>query len=305
MADDCVDETAVLCEGLRLTDYDAVPAYSGEEALEICGRGDIDLILLDVGMPDVDGYEVCQRLKLNPKTADIAVIFVTARGTARDITKGYALGALDYIAKPYNLPMVMVSVASALRMREATGFSEPTSDSFNDTAYTDELTGLRNRRFLLERLQEEVEKAHRYDYPVSCMVVDLDAVEAVDNELGAASMDDLLVEVAMMLRNLSRNYDILARYDGGLFAAVLPHTLIEDAVSYASKIQREISATTFSDPCFPTKAELNVGIATCRNGAARGANQILGEAMRSLLQASTVADHRIVARDLNAEMGKS
>jgi len=118
VADDCVDETDVLCQGLQLHNYDPVPVYTGQECLDTCERGDIDLLLLDVGLPDIDGYEICRRLKDNPKTRDIAVIFVTARGAERDVSHGYRLGAVDYITKPFNLPMVMVRVDAAMRTRE-------------------------------------------------------------------------------------------------------------------------------------------------------------------------------------------
>jgi diguanylate cyclase (GGDEF)-like protein len=296
--DDNADEAMVLCEGLKLHDYDAESAATGSEGLERCRRGGIDLILLDVALPDLDGYEVCRQLKDNPETRDIIVLFVTAQGAPEDISLGYQLGAVDFITKPFNLPMVMVRVDSAMRTRQMADMFHHPGDGFTDVAYTDHLTGLRNRRFLLERLQEEVEKAHRYDYPVSCMVVDVDEVMAVDDELGATSMDDLLAEIALTMRNASRTYDILARYDGALFAAVLPHARLEDAMSYATKMQREIDATTFSDPSFPTQAKLSFGIVTCRNGSSRGAEHLLGEAMRRLLHAKSSASN-LSGRDLN------
>lgn len=299
VADDCVDEVSVLCEGLKLHNYDAVASFTGQQALDRCSEGGIDLLLLDIGLPDINGFEVCKRLKQNPKTADIPIIFVTAKGSASDVSQGYDLGAVDYIAKPYNLPMVMISVGMAMRTKFMSGLLDNPSELIEDTVYTDLLTGLRNRRFLIERLQEEVEKAHRYDYPLSCLMLDVDEIRGEDEELGAASLDDLLVEIALAMRSASRNYDILARFEGPMFAAVLPHAPLKDAVSYAKKIEEEISCTTFCDPSFPTRARLNFGIVSCRNGSAQGAEQVLGEAMRNLLRASTHPKSRIFGRDLN------
>lgn len=268
--------------------------------MEVCEQGDIDLILLDICLPDISGYDVCQRLKDNPNTADAVVVFVTAKGAREDIAKGFRLGAHDYITKPYNLPMVMIRVEAAMRMKELQDLLRRSEDdTILDTAYTDSLTGLRNRRYLLERLQEEVEKAHRYNYPVSCLVFDLDEVDALDEELGPAPLDDLLAEIAMSLRNYSRTFDIIARYDGTLFAAVLPHTPLEQAMGYATKILREVDSTTFSDPSFPTHARLSIGVACCRNGSAHGAEYVLGEAMRGLLQAKSKPEERLVARNLS------
>ncbi len=298
VADDCEETAAVLCEGLRLNQYEAASATSGSEALEICRKGGIDLILLDICLPDMDGYEVCRRLKEDPKTRDIAVIFVTVKGSAESIAQGYELGAVDYIKKPFNLPMVMVRVEAAIRnsLQHAEAEAEPSL--FSDNTYTDQLTGLRNRQFLLERLTEEMEKAQRYQYPVSCVVFDVDDVQAVDDELGPVSMDDLLVELAMSIRNYSRTSDVVARYDGSVFAALLPHCSLGSAVCYAGKIMDEVDSTTFSDPNYPTVARLSVGIATCQSGHSNGPEGMLGEAMRSLLQAKSCTKQRIVARNL-------
>lgn len=298
VADDCVDTAEVLCEGLKLHGYDAIAVHSGEAALELCEREKIDLILLDVCLPKMSGYDVCKALKANPKTQEICVVFVTVKGAPEDVSLGFQLGATDYIAKPHNLPIVMLRVDAALTKKLEQDRLRNQHDFFLDNSYTDSLTGLRNRRYLLERLQEEVEKAHRYNYPVSCVVFDVDEVRPLDEELGPVSLDDLLVEVGMTLRNHSRTYDVLARYDGTLFAAVLPHSPLNDAVRYAGKIMEEVGSTTFSDPSFPTEARVSVGIVACQNGSAHGADFVLGEAMRGLLQAKSLSDHRVVARNI-------
>lgn len=301
VADDNEDVAAVLCEGLKANGYETFAVHSGEEALEACQRRNIDLILLDVCFPGINGYDVCKRLKSDPRSSHIVVVFVTVKGSREDIARGYELGAVDYIVKPYNLPMVMLRVDAAMRSRAAQDALRAEDDHLGDSAYTDCLTGLRNRRFLLERLDEEVEEAHRYDYPVSCVVFDVDEVSALDEELGPASLDDLLAELAMSMRNYSRTYDVLARYDGTVFATVLPHAPLENAVDYAAKILADVDATTFSDPSFPTQVRLRAGVVTCKNGAAKGAEFVMGEAMRSLLQARGLGldGNRLVARNLS------
>jgi len=298
VADDCEDTAQVLCEGLKLHGYDAVAVHNGEEVIELCERDKFDLILLDMCLPGMSGYDVCKRLKENPRTQDICVVFVTVKGEPKDISLGFQLGAADYITKPYNLPIVMLRVDAALTKKLEQDRLRSLHEFCLDNSYTDYLTGLRNRRYLLERLQEEVEKAHRYNYPVACVVFDVDEVRPLDDELGPVSMDDLLVEVAMTLRNHSRTYDVLARYDATLFAAILPHSPLNDAVRYADKIMAEVGSTTFSDPSFPTEARLSVGIVACQNGSAHGADFVLGEAMRGLLQAKSLPEERLVARNI-------
>lgn len=301
VADDNEESASAICNGLKLHGIDAIPASDGAEALEVCRSQDIQLVLLDVCMPGMTGYEACEALKANPKTRDIGVIFVTVRGTQADIRKGFELGAIDYITKPYNLPMVLIRVEAALSRYAMRNALDSDQVALSDTAYTDGLTGLKNRRFLLERLQEEVEKAHRYDFPVSCVVMDLDEIVPQDDELGPAPMDDMLAEFAMAVREHTRSYDILARYEGSMFVAVLPHTEIEQARNYATKILEEVESTIFSDPSFPTTARMYAGITCCSNGVAYGPEYLLGEAMRGLLQARSRHGQRIIARNLGDE----
>ncbi len=299
VVDDCVDDALILCEGLKLNNYKAIPAYNGSDALDLCLKERFDLLLLDSRMPDIDGFEVCRRLKASPQTRDIGVIFVTAKGEPQDIALGKEMGALDYITKPFNLPMVMVRVDAALRHLQALKKQRSGEmEALADDAYTDDLTGLRNRRYLMERLLEEVEKAHRYDYPIACLAIDVDEAQPIDDELGPVSLDDLLVEVGMTLRNYSRTYDIVARYDNTLFAAILPHADHKEAVGYARTILGEIDATTFSDPNFPTKAQLRIGIAAARNAALDQGELLLGEAMRGLFEAKSHPNKSMVLRNI-------
>ncbi len=298
VADDCPEAASVLCEGLRLHNYDVEVAYNGETALEICAQGNIDLILLDVCMPDIDGFEVCKRLKSSPATSRIPVIFVTVKGSAQDISRGREAGGTDHIIKPYNLPMVMLRVDAALRGVHVEDRLGVQNDLLFDSVYTDQLTGLRTRRYFLGRLQEEVEKAHRHDFPVSCAVFDLDDMVALDEELGMAELDNLLIEIAIMMRNQARTCDILARCDCSEFAAVLPHASLTDAVAFASRIVEEVSRTTFSHPTCPTQAVLCAGIVTCQRGFMRGADYVFSQAMCRLLEAKSLSTEHIVARDL-------
>ena len=300
VADDNLDNAEVLREGLDMHGYSACVAHTGQAAIDRCITGEVELLLLDVNLPDINGYEVCRRIKEDPKSSKTAIIFVTVRGSKEDIAEGFHSGAVDYITKPYNLPMVFIRVDSAMRSWALQNPQHGPEEQIHDNAYTDSLTGLHNRRFLDERLHEEVEKAHRYDFPVSCVLFDLDEVKACDEELGPVSLDDLLVELAMILKSYTRSYDILSRYDGTVFAALLPHAPLPRAVGYAKKIMEEIDSITFSDPSFPTEVRLRAGVTCCRNGTAYGAEYVFGEAMRNLLKASSRSEH-LVARDLDEQ----
>lgn len=283
--------------------YDAVPVYNGTDALYECEHGDIDLLLLDVGMPDIDGYEVCKRLKANPETRDISVIFVTARGDSHDVAYGFELGAIDYIPKPFNLPFVMVSVESARRTVQLPNpmsisqellFEE--QDQLHDTIYTDFLTGLRNRRFFQERLQEEIERARRFNLSLSCIMIDVDEVSPLEQEWGTAAMDDLLVEIGLSMRDYSRNFDIIARYDSSVFIAALPHANLDDAMRYVNRIRECLSDQTFGEP--PTKAKLTFGVVVLTDSEMECAESLISKAMHGLLAAKSSSKERICARSI-------
>jgi diguanylate cyclase (GGDEF)-like protein len=279
--------TDLLCEGLKAYDFEAIGINSGDKAVETCIEHDVALVLLDVTMPGMDGHQVCQALKSNPKTKHITVIFVTAKDNPADHEIGFDLGAVDYITKPFNLPMVMLRVEAALRMQHHDDPGALDMELSQNSVDTDLLTGLKNQRFLMERFQEELDKSHRYDFPVSCVILDVDTLQAKDNEKGTVKIDDLLPEIAMEIRSFTRSYDILARFDGTLFVAVLPHTDLAQATEYGTKIMRDIDATTFSDPNFPTKAAISVAITAISNGVITDANRAFGETMKTLLQAKS------------------
>ncbi|GEM_PF-225876 len=310
VADDNVEEVTILCESLRLHNYDAIPAFTGEETLRLCKNGEVDLLLLDIGLPDIDGIEVFKRLKSDPTTEDIPVIFITARGSSEDVAFGHDLGAVDYIVKPYNLPMVLVAVEKALRTLHISPFVDSPYEFWDDPAYTDPLTGLRNYRFIIERLDEEINRAHRLNLPLSCVVLDfvedekrLDSMDR--NECNLTKIEDLenevfIMEVALVLRNNSRSSDLLARYDESKFAIILPNQELEHACGYVKKLSKEIE-TTFYEEGLPLNTFSKFGIVSGRGMKAISGEEFLGKAMTNLLKAMTRPGVIAVGRDLNAD----
>lgn len=298
VVDDNVEAAKVLAKELRMHDYETAEAYCGQDALKLCSEAGFDLVLLDVSMPDLSGFEVCEELRQRDTTKNVPVIFVTARGEPAAVERGKELGAKDYITKPYNLPMVLVRVESVLTEYSV---NSPTTLDYSgilDSVYTDNLTGLRNRRYLMERLQEEADKAFRYDFPVSIAIFDIEDVEKIGESEGEVSIEDILAEVAMLMRSNSRTYDVLARYDDTIFAALLPHTPVEQGIGYCEKIIDEFDFTTLSEPKVPSRASLSGAVITVQNSTPRSADSIFGEAMQTLLWAKSDPEKRVVGRPL-------
>ncbi len=230
IVDDTPTNIQVLAENL-IKDYRIKVASNGETALEtIASQGAPDLILLDVMMPDMDGYEVCRHLKANPHTSMIPVIFVTALNAASDEERGLNLGALDYITKPFYLPVVKARIRNHIRLKQMT-------DMLETMAWIDGLTGIPNRRRFDQALESEWKRAQRSLLPLAVIMVDVDFFKAYNDYHGHGAGDICLKQVATLLAaTVSRPGDLAARYGGEEFVILLPETDVEGAKIIAEQL---------------------------------------------------------------------
>jgi len=205
-------------------------ARNGEKALKIAAsENPPDLILLDVLMPEMDGYEVCRRLQDDTRTRGIPVLFVTSLSKVEDETRGLELGAIDYITKPISPPIVRARVKNHLELKRK-------SDLLEDYGSLDGLTCLANRRRFDETLDKEWRRAVRFGTPISLILMDVDFFKAYNDHYGHVAGDECLKLVAQTLQAcFSRASDMVARYGGEEFAAILGGTDGEDAVASAER----------------------------------------------------------------------
>jgi diguanylate cyclase (GGDEF)-like protein len=236
IVDDTPTNIQVLAENL-INDYRIKVAVSGEAALEAIARqGMPDLILLDVMMPDMDGYEVCRRLKEDPHTSAIPVIFVTALNGGDDEERGLNLGALDYIVKPFYLPVVKARIRNHIRLKQMT-------DMLEAMAWIDGLTGIPNRRRFDQMLEIEWKRAQRNHLPLAAIIVDVDYFKAYNDCHGHGAGDICLKRVAMLLAaKVSRSGDLVARYGGEEFVILMPETDADGVQSIAEQLCRSVEA---------------------------------------------------------------
>ncbi len=208
-------------------DHQVYMAASGAQALALCAKQQPDLVLLDVEMPDMDGYEVCRRLKADPATRDIPVIFVTAHSDEAAEALGLDVGAVDFISKPINPKIVRARVKTHLTLKSQ-------SDLLRQWVYIDGLTGARNRRYFDGRLAEEWGRAQRNKTPLSVVLLDVDYFKRYNDHYGHQAGDECLRTIATTLKvNLTRPGDMVARYGGEEFVCLLPHTDLDGALHIA------------------------------------------------------------------------
>lgn len=200
-------------------ELEVIEATDGEAALARAReRPRPDLILLDITMPGLDGYEVCRRLKESDETRSIPVIFATAKDEVEDETRGFELGAVDYINKPFKLPVVQARVRTHLRLKRQ-------SEMLERLVTIDGLTEIPNRRRFDEQIDSEWRRGIRNRQPLALVLMDVDHFKLFNDNYGHAAGDRCLCSVAQALEAaLQRVSDLVARYGGEEFVAVLPNT---------------------------------------------------------------------------------
>lgn len=214
----------VRLQGERLELHGALSAQDGlQKARELMP----EVILLDIELDTMDGFEVLTHLKADPKTQDIAVIFISAVSDTMDRVRGLDLGAVDFIAKPFEVAELKARVRSALRMQHLVKMLE-------HRAQIDSLSGLWNRRYFDQRLQQEWSEARRHGRALSLIMCDVDRFKRLNDQFGHPFGDQVIERVAQILTG-GRGSDIACRYGGEEFGMILPSTMAERALEVAER----------------------------------------------------------------------
>ncbi|MBK5971226.1 diguanylate cyclase [Thiorhodovibrio winogradskyi] len=282
--------------------YHISEARGGEEALAIAqGPDKPALILLDVMMPEIDGFEVCRRLKADDNTKDIIVIFVTAIGDSAAEEVGLKLGAADYITKPISLPIVRARVRNQINMRQK-------ADMLEAMSYIDGLTHVYNRRKFDTLLHKEWQRARLSGKPLGLIMIDFDHFKALNDHYGHGAGDICLQQGAAALGSaLKRQGDLLARYGGEEFVALLPDTDLEGARVTAEAMRAAVKelALEHKYSSAANHVTVSLGVAAVRADDAHPATYLLELADRALNRAKSSGRDRAVLMDekLDAALG--
>lgn len=269
VVDDNPDNLRVLSAILSKQGYHVRKALNGKLALTACEATIPDLILLDINMPGMDGYELCQRLKASEKTKEIPVIFLSVLDDVLDKVKAFKVGGSDYITKPFHVEEVTVRVENQftllrikLELQEKNRLLEKqntllieenekrrlaeialqqANEELQKLVVIDSLTEVANRRYFDEILKKEWYRCERQQLFLSLILCDIDYFKLYNDTYGHLAGDACLRRVAgAILRDVKRSADLVARYGGEEFAVILPNTNLQGAEHVAQRIQREV-----------------------------------------------------------------
>ena len=273
---------------LLSVDYSIFAAKDGQEAIKKANEILPDLILLDIIMPGMNGYEVLSRLKSSEITREIPVIFITGLSSREDEEKGLALGTADYITKPFRDAIVKLRAGNQIRIVNQMRAIERLS-------MIDPLTEIANRRNFDQRLNTEWRRAIRDKLPISIMIMDVDRFKVYNDTYGHQQGDVALQTVARVLtETLKRPADFAARWGGEEFAILLPATHMDGALMLAERIRENIEGTTITcQDGTTTRVTASIGVNTQMPMISDSLNNFISKADSVLYTAKEMGRNRV------------
>lgn len=294
IVDDSSFNISILGEALH-EEYDISVAKNGQEAIDIVASdARPDLILLDIVMPKMDGFQTIHHLKEDDATKDIPVIFITSMSDEEDETKGLAMGAVDYITKPFSTPIVKARVRTHLELKRKT-------DMLQKLSAMDGLTGIPNRRRFDETFEEEWRRCIREKGTISVVMMDIDYFKKYNDNYGHGEGDHCLRMVAAALAGATkRPADFVARYGGEEFVAILPGTDEKGARSLAEAMRHNVEDQNIEHAYSECAGHVtvSVGLATTTPAMGMARNELVKAADQMLYQAKQNGRNRVEAKVL-------
>ena len=304
IVDDHEDNVELLRARLEARGYQIDTAMDGQQALDAVDRAVPDLILLDVMMPKIDGIEVARRIKRSATLPFIPIIMQTALDSTEDKVEGLDAGADDYITKPINFAELEARVRTQLRIGALVDEVERQKKALEEmnekllrVSRTDGLTGLDNRRHLEERLNEMYEHSARLSEPLGVVMCDLDKFKSVNDEYGHQVGDEVLRQLAEILKHQAREVDRVGRYGGEEFMLLLPGTVLDEAVVLAERVRQAVEAHTFSFDGGTLRRTISSGVAAWPHPRLTNCDALVKAADDALYVAKETGRNRVVRFD--------
>jgi diguanylate cyclase (GGDEF)-like protein len=297
LVDDEASNIQVLAETLR-SDYEVFFALDGERTLKTVKEQNIDLILLDVMLPDIDGFEILQRLKQDNRTRDIPVIFVTSRDDIEDETRGLQMGAVDYVSKPFRPAVVLARINTHLALKRQRELLE-------QHAFIDGLTEIGNRRQFDTVLSQRWRALLRSGAAIGLVMLDIDHFKDYNDHYGHAVGDRCLKCIAACLADcFSRADDVVTRYGGEEFAIIVNAEQESPFRLHLQQLLEAINGLRIEHACSTTAQCITVSAGAIRMlpQPDSGPKQLIEAADRLLYRAKKDGRDRCWYRDNGSEL---
>lgn len=310
IVDDSPDNLRLLVGILSERGYKVRPAPSGARALATVHKDPPELILLDIMMPDMDGYEVCRQLKVEKHTRDIPVIFLSALNEVFDKVKAFQAGGVDYITKPFQVEEVLVRVNTHLviqqqqralasqneELKKKNALITEQAKTLELLATKDSLTGLSNRRDFLAKAEQEEKRFMRTKRPFGFILLDIDHFKIVNDTYGHECGDKVLIGVSQCLQRELRAQDVSARWGGEEFVCLLPETDIVGSENVADKIRMEVEG--YSYKCNEVTVSVTVTLGVCVYDGSCALEACIRKADNALYKGKRQGRNRVVVGDI-------
>ncbi|MTJ12671.1 diguanylate cyclase [Anabaena sp. UHCC 0187] len=308
VVDDVLLNLQVMAQALESAGYEITLASSGNQALERMQLVRPDLILLDLMMPDMNGFEVCDKIKSDLSLADIPIIFITASNEQEHILQAFDKGAVDYVVKPFNTYELLARVRTHLELRYTQNQLKKMLEeqkelvkSLEKLANTDSLTGVWNRRYLLNIAEQETQRSRRYNRPLSVLMIDIDHFKNVNDTYGHAIGDEVLIIMTETVMKYLRNIDVLGRFGGEEFVALLPETDSQAAVITAERIRVNIEEIKIPIDDKLVSITVSIGVGSYQKGDT-DIDVLIQRADKALYQAKNQGRNRVIAHHFPQEV---
>lgn len=289
------DKDSKLIQRLIINEpYRLMRVKSGEEAISLAMNEKIDLILLDIILPGLDGYQVCQYLKNNDRTRDIQIVMITGLSDLESRLKGVEEGVDDFLVKPIDNRELKSRINALLRKKAYHDLLQSHREQALSLAVTDGLTQLYNQSYFKRYLDIEIARAQCHQYNVGLLIADLDDFKKYNDELGHLFGDEILRFFARLIRSHIQEIDFPVRYGGEEFAIVFPYAEVEKVIAVSERIRKSVEQYVFQEVENPLLARITVsiGIAFCPIDAIKS-NELIEKADHRLYRAKKSGKNRI------------
>ncbi|MDD2318641.1 MAG: diguanylate cyclase [Geobacteraceae bacterium] len=270
-------------------------AGDGLEGLKILLGSKIDLVVCDVEMPRLDGFRFLAMVRAREELRDIPILLLTGKGDMDSKVRGLEQGASDYITKPFDASELVARVKIHLKIKRLQDELLRANELLLEISHTDHLTGLYNRRYLMDILEREYPRTKRTGSSLSFLILDIDHFKDINDKFGHQEGDTVLAHAAAVFREQLRGYDTPVRFGGDEFVAVLPEASLSDAMVVAERVRKALAQIAFSGKLEKVRISASLGVAVYPSAEVA--------TVEDLIRAADNALYRAKARGRNCAEG--